>query len=39
MYQIGGHGVDVKLHSMACTDNIVWVTGNSYVRVAVPESA
>ena len=39
MYQFGGHGVDVKLHSMACTDNIVWVSGNSYVRVAVPDTA
>jgi hypothetical protein len=39
MYKFGGHGVDVKLYDMSNTANIVWVRGNSYVRVQVPEPA
>jgi hypothetical protein len=39
MYQFGDKGVDVKLHDMSSTANIVWVRGNSYVRVAVPVDA
>ena len=37
MYQFGAHGVDVKLYSMSSDANIVWVRGNSYVRVQVRE--
>ena len=39
MYQFGGFGVDVKLANMRNTADIVWVNGNSYVRVAVPDNA
>jgi hypothetical protein len=39
MLKFGGFGVDVQLHSMRNSADIVWVRGNSYARVAVPANA
>ena len=41
MYKFGGHGVDVKLHSIANSKDIFWSQPNcnSFVRVAVPATA
>ena len=39
MYKFGVFGVDVQLRDKRNTADIVWINGNSYVRVALPSDA